>query len=173
MFKPLHLIVAAALSVLLLSPLAEAAGKKSATKRLAQVCKTVVGLNFLIKGELSSHITNPGSRANSITVVCTRKTNGCPTPLKQGKKVDFYYCDGSKAGSVGRYYPNFSGNGQARAYCGSGGASSCNMRTLGTKMKQVARKEKCSKKFNDMYMVVDPAKKTCVTFVPTARNGGL
>ncbi len=139
--------------------------------QLSKVCKTITKLNFLIKGELSTHITNPGPRANSITVVCTRSS--CPSLLKAGKKNPMYYCDGSSAGHVGRYFPNFSGNGAARGYCGAGGAAPCNVRTMGTKMKQIARKKKCPSARNDMYMLLNAATKACVTFVPTARNGGL
>lgn len=88
---------------------------------LAEQCKKIKPVNFLIKADTSHHIPGGDRRRGSYSVIGSgANCRPCPSG-----RCDILYKDGTKAGSVG-YYGQWSrshgGNGCARYYGGAGGA---------------------------------------------------
>lgn len=132
---------------------------------LATVCASytpIISGQMLIKSEISKHI-NPGDvRATGYTLVCGSQC------VKNLNKADFFYADGSYAGSVG-YYGRFSGNGQPRLYGAAGGAPQHFASQIARKADGIGN--------GKLYMQTSRAKSgsttTCKEFNPRGRNGGV
>lgn len=117
---------------------------------------------MLIKSEISSHIHGKDPRATGYTLVCASQ---CPKTLH---KSDFFYADGSYAGSVG-YYGRFHGNGKPRLYGAAGGAPQHFARDIAARARTIGN--------GKLYMQISTAKSgagtECKEFNPSGRNGGL
>ena len=127
-------------------------------RSVSSVCSSSRPLSgLLVKSQISHHINSGDPRAAGYTLVCGRS---CVQFI-----ADFYYCDGSKAGSFG-YYGTWSGNGKARAYGAAGGAPAHSVRAI----QATARKKKCG---STLYLKTQrKAKAACLTFNAfSARTG--
>jgi hypothetical protein len=132
---------------------------------LADVCATtsVIGAGqMLIKSEISDHINSGDPRATGYTVVCAAD---CPKNLR---KTDFFYADGSYAGSVG-YYGTFSGNGRPRLYGAAGGAEQHFVSQIAPKAAGIGN----GKLYMQMSSATSGPATSCKEFNPTGRNGSL
>lgn len=118
---------------------------------------------LLIKAEISAHINNPNDpRTSGYTLVCAKQ---CP---KNQNKADFFYADGSYAGSVG-YYGRFSGNGKPRLYGAAGDAPQHFVSIIAPAAKLIGN----GKLYMQMSKATTGAETVCKEFNPKGRNGGL
>lgn len=127
-------------------------------RSVSSICSSSRPLSgLLVKSQISHHISGGDPRAAGYTLVCGRT---CVQFI-----ADFYYCDGTKAGSFG-YYGRWNGNGKARAYGAAGGAPAHSVRAI----QAVARKKKCG---STLYLKTQrKAKAACLTFNAfSARTG--
>lgn len=127
-------------------------------RNISSVCSSTKPLSgLLVKSEISHHINSGDPRAAGYTLVCGRS---CVQFI-----ADFYYCDGTKAGSFG-YYGRWDGNGKPRAYGASGGAPAHNVRSI----QAVARKKKCG---SNLFLKTSRSKKSaCLSFNAFASRTG-
>jgi hypothetical protein len=127
-------------------------------RSVSSVCSSSRPLSgLLVKSQISHHISSGDPRAAGYTLVCGRS---CVQFI-----ADFYYCDGTKAGSFG-YYGRWNGNGKARAYGAAGGAPAHSVRAI----QATARKKRCG---STLYLKTQrKAKAACLTFNAfSARTG--
>jgi hypothetical protein len=132
---------------------------------LASVCTSftpILNLQMLIKSEISAHINPLDKRATGYTLVCGSQ---CPQNLR---KADFFYADGSYAGSVG-YYGRFSGNGKPRLYGAAGGAPQHFARQIAAKAATIGN----GKLYIQISAATSGESTICKEFNPTGRNGGI
>jgi hypothetical protein len=117
---------------------------------------------MLIKSEISQHIPGQDPRATGYTLVCARL---CPKNLSRS---DFFFADGSYAGSVARY-GTFHGNGKPRLYGAVGEAPQHFASDIAAKASTIGN--------GKLYMQISSARSgagtDCKEFNPTGRNGGL
>lgn len=136
---------------------------------LSQVCATIEPIepgDLLIKSEASSHFTNPlDRRTTGYTLVCARK---CPS-LKR-ETLPFFFANGTQAGELARYRPNFSGNGRPRFYGGTGRAPQHFARRIARQARRIAEG---SNLYLQMSRVSSGSRTRCVEFSPSGRNGSL
>lgn len=132
---------------------------------LAMVCASTSSIlpgQMLIKSEASNHIHNGDPRTTGYTLVCGSQ---CTANLRRS---DFFYADGSYAGSVG-YYGRFSGNGQPRLYGAAGGAPQHFASQIAAKASGIGN--------GMLYLQVSSATEgagtECKEFAPGGRNGSL
>jgi hypothetical protein len=126
---------------------------------LGDVCptvKNVTGREFLWKSQISNHIPSSDKRSTGPTFICGKI---CPTSFP----LSFFYSDGSKAGEVGKY-GIYNGNGQPRAYCGSGGTRTCSIKRIDANSKISGR---------DGFLYVKTSNDTCYRVRPLGRTGRL
>lgn len=127
-------------------------------RTISSVCSSTKPLSgLLVKSQISHHINSGDPRAAGYTLVCGRS---CVQFI-----ADFYYCDGTKAGSFG-YYGRWDGNGKARAYGAAGGAPAHSVRSI----QAVARKKKCGS--NLFLKTSRSAKSACLSFSAFASRTG-
>jgi len=118
---------------------------------------------FLIKSEISNHIGNKADpRTTGYTLVCAKQ---CP---KNQSKVDFFYSDGTYAGSVG-YYGRYHGNGKPRLYGAAGKAPQHFVSLIAPAAASIGN----GKLYMQTSKATTGASTTCKEFNPTGRNGGL
>jgi len=137
--------------------------------QLSEVCATITVINpgeLLIKSEASAHLTNPlDRRATGYTVVC-----GSRCPSTRRATIPFFYANGTQAGEVARYFPNFSGNGRPRFYGGTGLASQHFAR-------RIARQARRTAEGQNLYLQLSRAETgtatSCMEFSSQGRNGSL
>lgn len=134
--------------------------KKPSASALSSVCKNVSNLSgLLVKITAGGHISRGDSRYSGWSIICAGRCVSFPAKV--------YHCDGSTAWNMG-YYGRWAGNGKARGYCASGGASACSVSST----RSVNRQKKCQ---GAVYLDVDGGRgKSCLRFnVNSSRNGGV
>jgi hypothetical protein len=132
---------------------------------LASVCASVTPIlnrQLLIKSEISQHIPGQDPRATGYTVVCAQQ---CPANLS---RVDFFYADGSYAGSVARY-GTFHGNGKPRLYGAVGQAPQHFAQEIAARAALIGN----GKLYLQMSANRTGSETSCKEFAPMGRNGGL
>lgn len=132
---------------------------------IAGVCSRyspIANGEMLIKSEISQHIPGMDPRATGYTLVCARLC------VKNQNRADFFYADGSYAGSVARY-GTFHGNGKPRLYGAVGEAPQHFASDIAAKASGIGN--------GKLYMQISSARTgpgtECKEFLPTGRNGGL
>ena len=141
---------------------AETRVRNSAKKKnkLSKVCSKVSNLSgLLVKITAGGHIGAGDSRYSGWSIICGSQC--APFP------VTVYHCDGSVAWKMG-YYGRWSGNGQARGYCSSGGTGACSVSST----RAVNKRKRCK---GAVYLDKDGSRgKSCMRFnVNSSRNGGV
>ena len=138
--------------------LRKAARKKVNTSALSAVCSNTTPLSgLLIKSEISHHINRGDPRASGYTLVCGKR---CVQFI-----ADFYYCDGSKAGSFG-YYGRWNVTGKPRAYGAAGGAPAHSVNAI----RAAARRKGCG---TNLYLKTSrKAKTSCLSWNANASRTG-
>ena len=129
--------------------------RKSRASGLSSVCSSTRAIGALLKNASPGHISSGDPRAPGFALVCSR--SDCP----RGFPAKAYYSDGSLAFSLG-YYGRWEGNGQPRAYCGTGGAPVCSSRSVSSNARAKGRNGK---------VYIDFGGKSCRSATPGIRNG--
>jgi hypothetical protein len=124
-------------------------------RSLSSVCKSVAPIRALLKNAYPGHISLSDSRASGFALVCSR--SDCPRKFP----AKAYFSDGTLAFSLG-YYGRWEGNGQPRAYCGTGGAGKCFV-------KAVSNNARSGKRDGNVY--IDFGNGSCRRAAPGKRNG--
>ncbi len=136
---------------------------------LSSVCATIDVIepgDLLIKSEASAHFSNPlDRRTTGYTLVCARR---CPSLRRT--TLPFYFANGTLAGELARYLPNFSGNGRPRFYGGTGRAPQHFARRLARQARRIAEGGSL---YLQMSRVAAGPRTRCVEFAPSGRNGSL
>lgn len=122
---------------------------------LSQVCSSTKRIGALLKNAYPGHISAGDPRAPGFALVCNR--SDCPRAFP----AKAYYSDGTYAFSLGMY-GRWNGNGQPRAYCGTGGAAMCSVRTVVAGARSAGRNGK---------VYIDFGGKSCREATPGVRNG--
>ncbi len=130
---------------------------------LAAVCAAHSPVEFpqmFIKSQASGHLSDP--RSTGYTVLC-----GTQCPVNR-KKADFFYADGTYAGSVG-IYSVWTPTGKPRMYGAASAAPQHFARTIARKAKRIGN--------GKLYLQISRANKGsgtfCKEFAPTGRVGGV
>ena len=129
--------------------------RKSRASGLSKVCSSTKPIGALLKNASPGHISSGDPRAPGFALVCSR--SDCP----RGFPAKAYYSDGTLAFSLG-YYGRWEGNGQPRAYCGTGGAGVCSSRSVSSNARAKGRNGK---------VYIDFGGKSCRSATPGIRNG--
>lgn len=129
--------------------------RKGGGSGLSAVCKNTKPIGALLKNASPGHISSGDPRAPGFALICNR--SDCP----RGFPAKAYYSDGSLAFSLG-YYGRWEGNGQPRAYCGTGGAAVCSVSAVSSAARAKGRNGK---------VYIDFGGKSCRQATPGIRQG--
>ncbi|RIL06772.1 MAG: hypothetical protein DCC75_10570 [Proteobacteria bacterium] len=124
---------------------------------LGSVCTSAVTLSgMLVKAEISDHINRGDPRASGYTLVCGQR---CVEFV-----ADFFYCDGTKAGSFG-YYGRWNVTNRPRAYGAAGGAPQHSVSAI----QATARRKKCG---TTLFLRTQRKRSQCLAFSAFASRTG-